>query len=61
MKAVKMGDLLDAMIEKYAIKKVNVKQIGLQPGENLHEAIIKGGPDSSKAERYTKDELMRIL
>lgn len=53
MKAMRMGDLLEAMMEKYG--KVDVKEIGLQPGENMHETI-DGEQSSENAERYTKSE-----
>lgn len=59
MKAIEMGDLLNAMMIKYG--KVNVRLTGLQAGENLHEVIDETGPDSSQVERFTTKELMEIL
>jgi UDP-N-acetylglucosamine 4,6-dehydratase/UDP-glucose 4-epimerase len=59
MKAMRMGDLLDAMMEKYGKVKVNV--IGLQQGENMHEVITEDGPDSSQVERFTTDEIMKLI
>ncbi len=57
MKSIKVGDLLDAMMDKYGI--VPVKTIGLQIGENMHESII--GNNSFNAERYTKEEILKII
>lgn len=60
MKSIQMGDLLDAMMEKYG--KVPVKTIGMQIGENLHESIDDaGGLNSYNAERYTKEEILQII
>ena len=63
MKAMKMDDLLAAMIIKYAPEntKVRINKIGLQPGENMHEIIIENGPDSSMAEMFTGHEIMEII
>lgn len=59
MKAMRLGDLLDAMMEKYG--KSLIKVIGLQPGENMHEVITADGGDSSQAPRYTKDEILELI
>lgn len=59
MKAASVGDLLAAVIRKYAKHAPDVVETGLKPGENLHE--IMGDEDSSKARRYTIDELMEIV
>jgi UDP-N-acetylglucosamine 4,6-dehydratase/5-epimerase len=59
MKAMAIGDLLDAMMEKYG--RVPVKTIGLQPGENMHEIIAEGIPDSFHSPRYTKEEILQII
>lgn len=60
MKSIEMGDLLDAMMEKYG--KVPVKTIGMQVGENLHESMDdSGGLDSFNAERYTKEEIYKLI
>ena len=58
-----VGDLLEAMISKYMPKGnlKKVKEIGLQPGENLHEIIIEGGPSSFDVERYTIEEIMELV
>lgn len=61
MKAIMMGDLLGAMIAKYAVSDVAVKVIGLQPGENLHEIIKEDGPDSSSVEKFTLDEIEQMI
>jgi UDP-N-acetylglucosamine 4,6-dehydratase/UDP-glucose 4-epimerase len=60
MKSVSMGDLLDLMIHKYGNGKHDVKIIGLQKGENLHE-FISEEKSSFEAERWTKEELLNIL
>lgn len=59
MKAMRLGDLLDAMMEKYGQSPVKI--IGLQPGENMHEVIMADGGDSSQAPRYTKKEIMELI
>jgi len=59
MKSMRMGDLLQAMTEKYG--KVGVKAIGLQPGENLHEIITEDGVTSEFAEKFTIDEIKEII
>ena len=65
MKAIKMNDLLNAKIEKYAIRsdvhQNCLKIIGLQKGENLHEIITSDGKDSSQVERYTQKEIMELI
>lgn len=62
MKAIQMGDLMYAMIEKYrGSKDIVVDVIGLQPGENMHEIINEGDPDSSQAERFTKEEIIKLI
>lgn len=62
MKAMKMEDLLEVMIAKYSNGVgIGIKRIGLQLGENLHEIITEDGPDSSKVERFTQDEIMQMI
>ena len=38
-----------------------IKTIGLQPGENLHERILEDGPDSSQAIQYTVEEILPLI
>jgi UDP-N-acetylglucosamine 4,6-dehydratase/5-epimerase len=59
MKSMMLCDLLEAMMEKYG--KVPVKVIGLQPGENMHEVIAEGIPDSFHSERFTKEEIFELI
>lgn len=63
MKSMYLGDLLTAMIEKYASNPSNIKikEIGLQAGENLHEALILNGPTSNDSEKYTIDEIKNMI
>lgn len=65
MKSIRAGDLLDAMIEKYwdkdLITRPAIIGIGLQPGENMHEVVADGLPDSFEAERYTIEEIMELI
>ena len=64
MKAMKMGDLLDAMIMKYSTQggpKSTVKTIGLQRGENKHEKILSDGLSSEDAEKFTIDEILKLI
>jgi len=46
-------------MRKYGV--VPVKTIGLQPGENMHEVIAEGIPDSFHAERFTKEEILQFI
>lgn len=63
MKAMSIENLLDAMYRKYlpegGTKKI--KEIGLQPGENLHEKILEDGEDSSQAEQYTVEDIIPLI
>jgi len=59
MKAIRMADLLECMMEKYG--QAPVKVIGLQKGENMHEIIVDNGTDSSSAPRYSKEEIMQLI
>ncbi len=59
MRSIRIGDLLEAMMEKYG--RVPVKTIGLQPGENMHEVIAEGIPDSFHSERFTKEEIFELI
>lgn len=63
MKSMSVGDLLEAMIRKYMPEGnvPKVKEIGLQPGENLHEIIIEGGPSSFNADKFTIEEIMEMV
>lgn len=72
MKSVSLEDLLTAMTMKYAVWTFKnssdiseplseVRYIGLQKGENLHEKILEDGPDSSQVERYTMKEIMELI
>lgn len=58
MKAMRMGDIMEAMMRKYG--RVPVKVIGLQPGENKHETI-DGVLFSDKAEMFTVEEIMELI
>jgi len=63
MKAMRMGDLLEAMSIKYlpsgAVLKI--RHIGLQPGENLHEKILEEGPYSSEVASFTVQEIIEKI
>lgn len=59
MKSMRLGDLLEAMMSKYGY--VPVETIGLQPGENMHEVIAEGIPDSFHSERFTKEEILQFI
>jgi len=62
-KSTSIGNLLQAMANKYLPKgkELKVKEIGLQPNENLHEQIVDGGPMSNEMEQYTIEELERMI
>ena len=63
MKSMYLGDLLTAMIEKYSNNpdNIKVKEIGLQLGENLHEALILNGPTSNDSEKYNINEIKNMI
>ena len=63
MKSMRVGDLLEAMARKYlpSDATLNIKHIGLQPGENLHEKILEEGPASDEVEKFTIDEIMELI
>jgi len=63
MKSTSMGNLLDAMSNKYLKdgQELSVKQIGLQTNENLHERIVENGPYTSEIEQYTVEELENMI
>ena len=54
MKAMSMGNLLEAMMEKYGL--VADEEIGLQPGENMHETM-DGKTFSNEVEQFTINEI----
>lgn len=60
MKSIKMGDLLEAMQQKYGRAK-NVKVIGLQGGENKSEKVVEGSLDSEESEKFGVDEIMDLI
>lgn len=62
MKSISVGDLLQAMIEKYAKgKSIRIITIGLQPGENLHEKITDNGLYSNEIESFTIEEIKQMI
>jgi FlaA1/EpsC-like NDP-sugar epimerase len=64
MKALSVGNLLQAMIEKYGNNSCEpnpIKVIGLQPGENLHEKVLDEGPYSNEAVQYTIEEIKELI
>lgn len=63
MKSMEVGDLLEAMARKYLPEgeQLDIKYIGLQPGENLHEKILEEGPASDEVEKFTIEEIMELI
>ena len=62
MKAMEMGDLLQAMINKYAKDKdIKPEVIGLGKGENLHEKILADGLSSEDAKKFTIKQIMELI
>ena len=63
MKSTSMGNLLQAMSNKYLQKgnKLSVNEIGLQPNENLHERITENGLYTNEIEQYTIEEVEEII
>ena len=63
IKSTSMGNLLEAMSNKYLPEdsELSVKEIGLQPNENLHERIVEDGPYTNEIEQYTIEELEEMI
>lgn len=63
MKSMRVGDLLEAMSQKYLPENgtLNIKTIGLQPGENLHEKVMEEGPYSNEVENFTIEEIKELI
>ena len=63
MKSMSVGDLLTAMADKYLPpnKDLKIKTIGLQQGENMHEKILENGKNSSEVERFTIEEIKKMI
>ena len=63
MKSTSMGNLLQAMSNKYLQEgnELSVSEIGLQPNENLHERITENGLYTNEMEQYTIEELEEII
>ena len=63
IKSTSMGNLLEAMSNKYSPKgsELKVKEIGLQPSENLHERIVENGQYTNEIEQYTIEELEEMI
>jgi len=62
MKSIRMKELVDAMVEKYSAGKLSrIEIIGLQKGENKHEKIVEDGKDSNETEKYTKNEILKLI
>lgn len=58
MKAMSVGDFLAAVMTKYG--SVNVKEIGLQPGENMAETM-DGVIFSDQVEKFTINEIIEKI
>lgn len=62
MRGMAMGDLLEAMIEKYSGgKPISIKMIGLQPGENKHERISEEGLHSGEVSQFSVEEIIKMI
>jgi FlaA1/EpsC-like NDP-sugar epimerase len=63
MKSTSIGNLLQAMINKYAPEgcELPIKTIGLYPSENLHEKISEDGTYTNEIEQYTIKELEGMI
>lgn len=62
MKAMKIGELLRAMVLEYNLDYdlTKIKVIGLQPGENMHETM-DGKVFSNDVEMYTLEEIRELV
>ena len=45
----------------HVIFNIKIITIGLQPGENMHEKILKEGPYSNEVAQYTIDEIVEMV
>jgi UDP-N-acetylglucosamine 4,6-dehydratase/UDP-glucose 4-epimerase len=63
MKSMSVGNLLTAMSEKYLPNgySLDIKEIGLQPGENMHEKILEDGKYSNEVEQFTIEEIREMI
>jgi len=62
MKSMRIKDLLNAMILKYSNdQNIEIKIIGLQPGENMHEKVLEEGPYSNEVEHFTVEEILTLI
>ena len=63
MKSMSVEDLLTAMAQKYLPEEhtLKIKEIGLQPGENLHEKIMEDGKYSNEVERFSIEEIKEMI
>lgn len=62
MKSMSVGNLLQAMISKYANGcPISIKVIGLQPGQNKHQKIMEDGQSSNEVEQFTIQEIMEKI
>ena len=63
MKSMRIDNLLKAMAQKYLPQdeELKIKEIGLQPGENLHEKILEQGPYSNEVEEFTIEEIKELI
>jgi len=63
MKSMSIGNLLQAMANKYLPKdrELKLKTIGLQVGENLHERVIETGKYSNEVEQFSVEEIEDLI
>jgi len=63
MKSMTIANLLEAMRRKYSNtnEELNIKVIGLQSGENLHEKVNDEGPYSNEVEQFSIEEIMEKI
>lgn len=58
MKAMRLGDLLDAMMDKYGKVEVETKELGGE--ENMHETM-DGKVFSNDVPKFTKEEIIELI
>lgn len=60
--AVSLKVLLQAMVDKYSIDGIiDIVEIGLREGENLHEKIISNGPYSNEIKLLSVEEVKDMV
>lgn len=58
MKACRIIDLIEVLKEHYATKEITIKEIGIRPGEKLHEVLVS---EAESRNAYKFDENYYVI